>query len=376
MSDRESGLRGNRQRQWSLLLDRVLLHTRAKALRGNSSPQPPQRDSGLVLGGQNSLTETVAQAWARSGETVLIDPARYQTDFATAEHPFHLPSELPDQLELLSQDRTLAGYLRCQRAISGSPLALTPTGYLARGAQEAVKTAVRQVRYETDEDTTVLTLPLDRQWLTNEAALDFLIAELRPVVALKALVLGADRNPLERVGTARALRLLLSEVPGTALIRTDLAGLDAVAHDAVFAAIGTRSSLRHARPPRKGGFPPSGRPAYVLHPRLMRFIRNSSLTEKYGARRAPACDCTYCQGLPLTRFEDTERGATEAELHNTAVWTPWAARILEQPPGSRRQAVWRHLCQQALADYGELNRQLGYEAFTADAALETWAGVR
>jgi hypothetical protein len=327
-----------------------------------------------VLGGQNSLIE--AQAWARSGETVLIDPARYETDFATAEHPFYLPSELPGQLELLSQDRTLAGYLHRQRAISGFPLALTPTGYLAPGAKEAVKTVVRQVRYETDEDTTVLVLPLDRQWLTNKAAVDFLIGELHPVVALKAFILGADRNPMDRVGAARALRRLLSEVPGAALVRTDLAGLDAVAHDAVFAAIGARSSLRHARPPRNGGFPPSGRPAYVLHPRLMRFIRNSSLTEKYGARRAPACGCTYCQGLPLTRFEDTEQGAAEAELHNTAVWASWAARILEQPPGAQRQAVWRHLCQQALAAHSELNRQLGYEAFTADAALETWAGVR
>ncbi|MCH6163794.1 hypothetical protein [Streptomyces marispadix] len=376
MSERDSGLRLNGQRLWSLLLDRVLLYTRAKVLRGGPPPQPAERHGGLMLGGQNALTEAEARTWARSGETVLIDPARYETHFATEEEPFHLPPELPEQLELLPQDRTLAGYLQRQRASSGLWLALTPTGYFAPGARRAVRAAVRQVKYETDEESTVLSLPLDRRWLTDETAVDFLIRELGSLVSLKAFVLGADRNPLERVGTARALRLLLSEVPGAALIRTDLAGLDAVAHGAVFAAIGTRSSLRHARPPRNGGFPPPGRPAYVLHPRLMRFMRNSTLIEKYGARAAPTCGCTYCEGRPLTRFQDTEKGAAEAELHNIAVRTPWDARILEPASETQRQAVWRQMCVEALADYSDLNRELGYEAFTPDPALETWAGVR
>lgn len=376
MSDRDGNLRGSRQRRWSLLLDRVLLYARAGTLRGDPPLEPSRRHSGFLVTGHEGLPLTIAAERARGGETVLLDPARYETAFASGPQPFHVPRDCTGQLELLPEGRSLSAFLDRQLTVSGAPLALTPTGYLARGAREALRTAARSVRYETDEDSTVLVLPLDSGWLADEADVRFLIRELRPVTALKAFVLGADRNPLKRVSATRSLRSLLSEVPGVALIRTDLAGLDAIAHDAVFAAIGTRSSLRHARPPGEAFFGATGRPAHVLHPLLLRYSRCSVLTEKYRSCRPPVCDCEVCQGQSLTRFPDTEQGALEAERHNAAVVYALAKRILEEPTEPLRRTAWRQMCAEAVLAHDIVNRKLGYEAFRPDPALETWAGLR
>ncbi|AXK32816.1 hypothetical protein DVA86_09305 [Streptomyces armeniacus] len=329
-------------------------------------------ESGIVFCGAKAREESQRRRGAV--EAVVVDPERYVHHRATIAEPFCLPKGGgTGQLSLLGEaDDQLDGLLQGQRG-GGSGIALTPTGYVGADDCGALR-AVMERASELNGAEDIVVLPIDKGWL-RERHLDFLTTQLSALPVTKALVLCDTRNPLERRGAATALRELV-RVPRTGLLRTDLAGLDALAHGAVFSAIGVQTSMRHGRPPSDGGPPPTGRRATVLHPQLMRYFRCSTLHEVYGAQGTPYCSCTYCDGRALGRFEDTVEGVGQADLHNIAVWAPWAAQLQAEPDKNVRRSMWRSLCEQAVASHEEINRQLRRSVFKPDPALREWAGIR
>ncbi|MEU6825464.1 hypothetical protein ABZ921_33035 [Streptomyces atriruber] len=356
-----------------LLQGRVLLHEHTQPIPG---PRPALDDDlgGVVMTGANADTRAF-QLRADVGYqgTLLIDSAVYTTYTATAEEPFMAP---PDELF-----GTVEHSLNFQKA-RGASAALTPTGYIPPASSRALKAVLREANRIERADTLV-SLPIHVTWLNREN-----IGQLTEVCARirhpKAVILFRQFDPLEQAKDVPSnLRRLFTEVENMSLLRTDLAALDVMAHGALCAGIGVRSSLRHAIPPDdkaqtgKGG----GGPTYphILMPQLMRFKGAEFLSKVYGNADPATCDCEECDGRSLDSFflsdGETQR---EAENHNIYIWSEWVSNMASYPAGTERKTWWRDKCAAAVDRCALENQRIGVGAspksgFQVPAPLKAWA---
>ena len=367
------------QPAWQLLQDAILVHTRASSRGGTNHVPATTEHDGIILCGTDAVP-TVG-TYHRLGESrrlQLVDPDSYG-DYATADEPFQLPyrsrSNQPSLFEETEADELRndqQGQLR-----NGTTASLTPTRYIKGGDRQTVAAAVQAVR-DLDPQQTILTLPLDQQWLRESNDLDYLVTELTDVPHTKALALGAARNPLAAKGAVTGLRQLVGSLQRVAVIRTDLAGLDAYAHGALFTAIGMQTAMRHVRRPGSGG--PTGPrnnryTTMVLHPQLMDYFRADTLRDLYGKLPEPLCHCTVCAGRSLIRFEHSLRDQEEANRHNIATWLPWAEDLQLTAAGSERRSVWQQLCNDARNAHQDLREEISNPgALETPRWLTVWAG--
>ncbi len=312
---------------------------------------------------------------------VVLDPSAYEDFYATPEEPFTLERQLR-----IDTRQTGVGATLEQLASNPVDLVLTPTRYLRcdDAGGRALDEAVRQVN-ETDMRGVVFAVPVDARWLTDRRR--HLIASLRRVRAPKALILGDSGNPVGSAIRARMLREVLRACPGTALLRTDLTALDAMAHGAEFASIGDTASVRHAVPPGKqGGGPGPKSSPDVIMPVLMGYFHGSTLAERLRGSRP--CDCLPCVewgearnngevGRPLTDFQDTS-DTEGAHAHNMALWSRWWRELRSEHSPEGMRARWRGMCQRAHLEYEWHNRAISprQDTFTVSDALGYWAGNR
>ncbi|WP_406337625.1 hypothetical protein [Streptomyces sp. NBC_00649] len=356
---------------WELLEDKILIHTRGKNQEAISLPTLKNHD-GIVLCGADAAAAAKGFKYTADGKPLLIDQQAYEHE-ATAEEPFYpTPGLNADLLPLFE-----SGLLEQQHAgqlHNGATAALTPTGYLKAGDRSAVRAATERAR-DLDPSTTIFLVPLDGQWLKTVDAIDFLARTLESVPHLKAIALGADRNPLNTAIAAQNLRALVTRLHRVALIRTDLAGLEAFAHGAIFASIGMQTSLRHIS--RPGGQPPFSRGQYttaVLHPDLMDYFKADKLATLYG-RQDATCTCSVCNGRQLTRFDHTRDDQAEANLHNIAIWLPWVEELQRSAPGRERRNAWHEICRTAYDAYQEHREKLAAPGeLKIPPWLTVWAG--
>ncbi len=312
---------------------------------------------------------------------VVLDPSAYEDLYATPGEPFTLERQLR-----IDTRRTGVGATLEQLASNPVDLVLTPTRYLRcdDAGGRALDEAVRQVN-ETDMRGAVFAVPVDARWLTDRR--EHLITSLRRVRAPKALILGDRGNPVGSGARAKALREVLRTCPETALLRTDLTALDAMAHGAAFASIGDTASVRHAVPPGKqGGGPGPKSSPDVIMPALMGYFHGSTLAERLRGSRP--CDCLPCVewgeardngevGRPLTDFQDTS-DTEGAHAHNMALWSRWWRELRSEHSPEGMRARWRGMCQRAHLEYEWHNRAISprQDTFTASDALGYWAGNR
>ncbi|MGY0022135.1 hypothetical protein [Streptomyces sp. cg35] len=361
---------------WDVLEDKILVHTRAVVRSGKSPALAAAAHDGIVLCGADALA--TAGTFDRHTPDMplrLVDPEGYAR-YATADQPFQLEScNHPGQTSLFGEDdeleRTQEGQL-----LQGAAASLTPTRYLGPGDRRALDAAVAAVR-DIDPQRTILTVPLDQRWLRTPDDLDHLIGALGELPHIKAIVLGASNNPLRTRCSVMGLRRLITGLDRVALVRTDLAGLDAYAHGALFVSIGMQTSQRHIRPPDSG--PPrrngSNVTTAVLHPQLMDYINADKLRDHYGRLPAPRCDCTVCQGRSLLRFDHTYDDQEEANRHNLATWLPWADELQRTAPGADRRNAWQELCRDAVQAHQRLREELADPgALDTPRWLRVWAG--
>lgn len=355
------------------LADRVLVYLRPDKARV-VLPYLDSGRSGMIMAGANPAVgmEFLREAGAEFPR--LIDPACYETYTATAAAPFALPGGELDQPTLAEAlDRQLR---------AGATAALTPTGYVPAGATDVLRAAARQFA-QLERDDAIFVAPLDVSLLDGPyiARTTAILADLgRPVI----LVLGRQFDPISQSSKIIPnLRVLAAEVP-LMPARTDFNALDLVAHGAFGAAIGTGGRLRHTVDPAERpmsyrpakGQPPDQSPS-VLVPELACWLRGSKITDLFGARPslAPRCDCRRCGGRRLTGFLRREH-QDHAIAHAVAVWSRWAADLLDQDTLRGRAEYWRNLCRDAVGAHAVISAQLGLDErdfLKPQAPLTVWA---
>ncbi|MEY2244833.1 hypothetical protein AB8A21_18285 [Streptomyces sp. BF23-18] len=357
-----------------VLQGRMLLHV-SPARVGFLRPQLDAGCSGLVLCGPNALQQAkrLREAEGFNGP-LLVDPGVYEVRAASEVDPF------PDVSEgTFAFDDPLAVSLAEQRA-AGVTAPMTPTGYLHAEDSDALKAAVRRVAALNDPQV-VFAAPIDVGWLREEDSVRQLMACLRLVKGPKALMLGGQMDPLARHPRAvDHLRQIVAQVPGAALLRTDLAAFGALAAGAAFTAFGAGSRLRHvvapgekAKTSKKGGFSPS---PHVLFPELMDFFLGKTLAERFAGAPLPVCNCAACAGERALDSFASNAGDRQARAaaHNVAVLMEWLRTLAAIAPGPARQRWWQERCLAAVDRHPLLNAQLRQpDRFKAPPQLKRWA---
>jgi hypothetical protein len=355
----------------SVLQGRMLLQV-TPARVGYLLSQLDADRSGLVLCGKDALRK--ARKLRGEGQfagPLLVDPAAYEVRAASEEEPF------PHVSEGFAFDDPLEVSLAEQRAV-GVTAPMTPTGYIRAEDSAALKAAVQRV-VALDDTQVVFAAPVDVGWLREEDAVRQLIAWLRLVRGPKAIMLGGQMDPLAR--HARAvdyLRRVIEEVPGAALLRTDLAAFGALATGAAFAAFGAGSRLRHIVAPGEKaktskGFSTS---PHVLFAELMDFFLGRTLADRFAGAEAPVCGCAACEGLwALDAFASNEgERQAQAAAHNVAVLMEWLRTLTAVAPGLARQTWWHERCRAAVERYPLVNAQVRQpDAFKVPQQLKRWA---
>ncbi|MFI6567078.1 hypothetical protein [Streptomyces sp. NPDC050534] len=355
-----------------VLQGRLLLHV-SPARVGYFRPQLDAGRSGLVLCGPNALQQARKLRGAEQfGGPLLVDPAVYEVRAASGDEPF--PNACEDTFAF---DDPLAVSLAEQRAV-GVTAPMSPTGYLHAEDSEALKAAVRQVA-ALDDPQVVFAAPVDVGWLREEDSVRQLIACLRLVPGPKALMLGGQMDPLARhPRSVDHLRRIVAEVPGAALLRTDLAAFGALAAGAAFTAFGAGSRLRHIVAPGEKAktsknFSTS---PHVLFPELMHFFLGKTLADRFAGAAAPVCGCAVCEGVRALDSFASNAGdrQTRAAAHNVAVLMEWLRTLTALPSGRARQQWWHERCLAAVDRYPLLNAQLLQpNGFKVPPQLKRWA---
>lgn len=297
------------------------------------------------------------------------DRAAYEKEVASPEAPFSLPENV-----LFGGD--LDSVLQ-EQIDRGATFAITPTRYVRAGDPASLKAVLRETETLRRDDV-IVTLPLSVGWLRAEAR-SLLVAVIRAIEHPVALILGGQYDPLKQFTAApQNLRELLAEVPGAGLWRTDLAGFDALAHGAGFAAVGAGGSLRHLVPAgerAETSGPPGPHYPSVLVPDLLRFSTAKFLADSYANTTPPRCYCSHCDGAYLDSFFGlTNQVKAAAHAHNSATWNAWLPDLLEQPTLFDRQHWWRTRCQHAVDAHAMENARIGQPGrFEPPKSLKKWA---
>lgn len=358
---------------------RILIHV--KSVSYAPLGRTPADSGGVVFSGKDARKNAQDFVSATgSGHPVVLDPSAYESSYATEEEPFTLESQ-----QYLDTSRTDLG-ATLEILVSGpANLVLTTTRYLrcdAEGAR-ALEEAVRQVN-RVDLPNVVFAVPVDAGWLTDRR--EHLVSCLQRVNRVPtALILGSEGNPVKSWCRAQALRKVIKACPGTALLRTDLAALDAMVHGAAFASIGDTTSVRHAVPPGRQGGPPSpDHSPNVILPDLMDYFRGSTLAEDL--RNPRYCLCDPCvewgegrgngeAGRLPTAFQDSS-DTRDAHAHNMAIWSRWWRELSSESSADAVKERWRGMCARAHKAYEWYNRAVApkTDTFKAMSSLRYWGG--
>lgn len=297
---------------------------------------------------------------------LIAEPDSHVEHEASPAHPWYLPGSEDDGL---LAGPSVVDILDGQRS-SGASVTLLPSGYVEAGDVETLRAIVEAAK-EIKGDDVALPLYLATSWLRPEHE-QFLLA----VIALSShpvlLSFGSSTNPLD---SKRKLAIYRRLVTGSGAFswRTDLAGLDALAHGALGAAIGTGPGLRRFTPPRDKGKArrPDDPTPYVLSPRHMHWMKTGAMREElYVAAPAPTCTCQECSGQRIDRF--TESQAAAAARHNHAIIDEYAQALLSAAP-SERPSLWRSMAQDALIAHETTSAVVG-RPWNVPDDVSTFAG--
>lgn len=336
---------------------------------------------GLVLSGKASVAKLGELRGAYHGRSLLADPAHYTEYIATKDAPFFRD----EQGSLFSAGLdTAAAALRdalTEQLGCGATLALSPTGYIRAEAARPLRNAVAAVK-DFNDPRMALTAPLHHVWFSDERIAQT-ISILSGAPGLKVVMIGGQMDPLANP-IVKNVRRLIAEVPGIALLRTDIAAVGALAYGAVFTSFGVISSQRHLPPPkepvqsgkRKGGGPKS---PSVLYPDLMSFYLGETIADRHGDGSAPACGCGVCRGKRLDRFTTKGQGlGAEAVAHNVATVSQWSDELRSSQAQADPRAWWSIRCQAALDKTRRVNVELGQTtgaSFKLCLQLQQWAAA-
>jgi hypothetical protein len=303
---------------------------------------------GLMVDEQEAGT---ALAMLRNGVNVplMLDPARYLPSNERISQPSLWSADpLSAVVEGQAQHR-VAAYL-------------SPAGFIRAGDLGALRAVLDEgLRFteltsqQSHRAPALTALPINTGWLSRPELREPFIKTIVEAGIGVALFPGGSGDPLGGqkavAGLVEMLRAMHHEV---AVLRTDLAGIGAMAFGAAAASIGLSAALRHTVAAGGRAFAQQDRTPRVLVDRLLSWPRGSQLAQVVRDNGILTCECPVCHGRSLRRFarEDAEV-IGEAATHSVLTWRAIADRMLAVPPAGRR-AAWLQACADALDEHAAL----------------------
>jgi hypothetical protein len=300
---------------------------------------------------------------------VVLDPACY----------FHAAAD-DAQLSLLYPEpagRWVA--MQCEQLVA---MYLSPAPFVPAGDRKGLHAALTAgqrfcdlARTQMHQAPAMVALPIHYRWFTTEHA-GFLRTAVTQARTPVALLPGGQSDPLASKEAVRGLVEFLGAVPQpVAVLRTDLAGVGALAYGAVATAIGVSAALRHVVEPGKRGFSQPDRTARVLVEPLLSSIRGSVLEQIQRDEGLLECGCAVCYGRSLRRFGNPQPDfLREAAAHSVLVWRSVADRVLAAPP-RHRAGAWLQACEDAREMHARLRVRSRVDLAEPDY-LRSWTALR
>jgi hypothetical protein len=284
-----------------------------------------QPDSGLVVSGADALKIIEYMQWRRYPAALLADRQRYKGKRRKlACQPFD-----PDWI---SRQRSL-----------GLPAIIPDAGYVAKHDLNGLRLVLQRSAEIPDA---VALLALANWWMHGEG-LRLLQAELRGTDVPLALVLEHRDDPLGVYRILQGVVDLLRSGVTMLMLRCDVSALGLIAHGALAAAYGSRTSIRHLYPVSDGGggngnaresaFWPTGT---ALHYRDLLYDAVTA------SPRSPCweCWCRLCDGKRLDRLSVAP--IEEVRQHNSASLLDLRAELAGISSANRPQ-WWTRRCRDA-----------------------------
>lgn len=257
----------------------------------------------------------------------------------------------------------------------GAARILVPTAeYFGGGDEQAIIRAIAGASTrcsDSDPERYAIVLALDSSWLVQHSA--GLLRSLRTSSYPLALALGDKNDPLSRKGAIETLADVVAELPHTSLLRSDWGAVGALALGASLGAVGITTTHRHAvRPGDFAGGRRRDPSLRVIHPDALSFYSGEFLERLRHIEEG--CNCSTCQGQPLSRFHDAAL-RLEANRHNVAIWRRVVDEVLWERP-EHRASTWVGMCRKAVAFEEEFAAKAKTDALQVDAQIRNWSQLK
>lgn len=262
----------------------------------------------LIFDGKPAVVQRAC--WPRAAAAqVTLDCGAWRRHVAT-----------PESLSELGSDDGLMGVTVTQWASGFPPGAslLAPSGFVAADDWATMQGQVAQVgHWAQDTEGRVLPFIATDQSMLRRESRDRLVDHLSSLPSGPvALLFVAKGEGLRSSEALDGLRWMLNQVGRVWLIGVQpLVALDAVAHGAERAYVGTNSTLRFPSPPGVNGFNKNAVDFVpgLLHPHLLEMRSPRVYADWYVASRTP--HCPVC-GRPVDGYTPTPRSRLKVVDHN------------------------------------------------------------
>ncbi len=319
---------------------------------------------GLVITGADRHAKMRRLRSIHADLVLMAEPDSHAHHEATPDSLWFLPTEDDGLLPAPALDEVLDA----QRT-SGASVITLPSGFIDVGDTETLRAIVDAANAIPDADV-ALPLYLATGWLRPEHRA-FLVAVIALSVHPVLVSFGSSRNPLDS-NRKLALHRDILATTGAFAWRTDLAGLEALVHGALGAAIGAGPGTRRFTPPKHSGKArrPDDPTPYVLIPGHMHWMKTHAMQEElYVGVAAPTCSCRECHGQHIDRFSDKQKDA--AARHNHAMIDTYVQEIRSAAP-NERPAIWHSRVRDAVVAH-EATAALVGRPWNAPDDISAWS---
>lgn len=311
--------------------------------------------TGLVVCGADAVA-TMRRIRASHPDLFLVfDPPENDRFTATADDPFPQEGEPEDSLFSLPR-ATLVERIQSQ-IDAGASVAMTPTGHIQAGDRSALRAAITETN-KLKRDDFVVVLPLAPKWLVGPALKTVMAAVKRSTHPVAITLCDSNSDPMSHKGVLDGAHELAAMENPPMFHKTDLAGLDAMAHGALAASVGVIASKRRGGVPGRPPFASrTKRGANVLIDDLLRFRRSLDMQDQwYASRAAPDCDCQVCDSQPIDRFTGEDYDCVIAAQHNAIMVISY---INEASAAGGFPLYWPDKVRDAIVAHAALSQYVG-----------------
>ncbi len=227
---------------------------------------------------------------------------------------------------------------------AGLGWALTDSGYVAEGDTAGlVGTLEAAARFG---EKVIAALPIAGRWLTHDA--DVLRGAIDVHGLPVALMVEDTDDPFDRRNAVAGLVNVLGAETPVMLLRSDTAGLGALAYGAAGAALGSSSRYRHIYPIREGGG--GGASVSFIVPELLAYTSLTAFERHFIKDETHAawyCDCSFCGGRTLTWIRTADKPESAAFSHSVAAVASLGRGMATAIATHSGPQTWTAMCESA-----------------------------